>query len=329
MRHEGSFYEVIEYSTNALIEKLVQYGYEFSDKQDVENKSQTQYFKEYFDAIKPKTIIVETNFIDANYLDDFASFHVKCFANYKKTTTRFFFFAEQLSSAEFDTLLREGASKQPAIKEKIRTSYIGNIVVRPLPRREFGKTILKTYKDIPLNDPASHERRYPVGTICKSNLCGIPLEVNSVPFQEQDSSVSACATSAVWSVLSTTASLFNHPVLSPYTITQVATDGISGTDWAARDFPNQGLTAGQILQALKHVNLEPHSISLNDRLGGEKKSLFQEMSLFKEYIYSYLECGIPLILGIKLCKTQQSEISNNSIGWTNVGCHAVVVTGMV
>jgi hypothetical protein len=76
---------------------------------------------------------------------------------------------------------------------------------------------LKTY-------PQEAGRSFPATRRFTANLFGISLDIpQTLPFQEQDSIVAACATSALWSVLQATAKEFQHALLTPIEITDIHT----------------------------------------------------------------------------------------------------------
>ena len=45
----------------------------------IDSKLQSVYFEGYFAAVGAKTIVVEEDYIDHDYLEDFAAYYVKCF----------------------------------------------------------------------------------------------------------------------------------------------------------------------------------------------------------------------------------------------------------
>lgn len=276
--------------------------------EEVVAKQQFAFLEDYFQKIEPKTVIVEYDYIDRDFLEDYAAYHVKSFRDYGKKCVRLLFFSLSFSVEDFDHLLSSGNTENQDFLKKFQDEYLGYVVVRPLPRKMIGRTALKTYP----KDSTDCERFFPATQYCKSNLFGIPLKVQSLPFQEQDRSVSACATSAVWSVLHKTASLFNHSTLSPVAVTKAAMQGIP---ISGRIFPNSGLTANQISNALRSVGLEAQYTGFQD-FSTEKHVLD-----FKEQVYAYLQAGIPLILGFDLY-AQDSKQS-----WSKRGHHAVAIAG--
>jgi hypothetical protein len=93
-----------------------------------------------------------------------------------------------------------------------------------------------------------------------------------------------------------------------------------------RIFPNTGLSAGQISDALRWVDLDPQFYNLycdTEHYG---------LDFFKELLYAYTKSGIPLILGVDLYEkdfsTRNSVCANNTtLCWHYADSHAVTITG--
>ena len=76
-----------------------------------------------------------------------------------------------------------------------KEAYLDYIVVKPIPNSVIGFTVSKTY-DTTIS--GSLDRRDFWGTReYSANLFGVPLSINSLAFQELDSVVSACTTTAI------------------------------------------------------------------------------------------------------------------------------------
>jgi hypothetical protein len=289
-------YKVVPYSASALQDALLK----GSHKQElaVSRKSHAQYLDEYLRYLKTKTIVIETPYVDRDFLEDFAAYHVRCFVPYSKSCSRLHFFDIDFSRSQLDAaILRRRRTKD------LEQAYLGFIVVKPLPDTVIGRTCLASY---PTQGPG-FTRSYPTTIPEKANLFGLSLEVRSLPFQEQDRDVAACASSALWSVLNGTGQLFQHQALSPVEITKAAA---LHTRLENRDFPaGDGLTSNQIADAIRSVGLEPHAI------GVQKPHILQIAAL------AYLRTGIPCVLLGKLVRNP-GQPNTELIGW-----HAVAITG--
>lgn len=293
-------FRVFNYSIDQLVTLLAQKAN--TSKDAISSKAHKEYFEGYFAHLKAQTIVVEDEYIDHDYLEDFAAYYVKCFQPYERFTSRLHFFSLEFSELNFSALLSGAGSllSQELLQEK----YLGFVVVKPLPQTVIGRTCLKTYDDDP-------RRCYPITQEYQAHLFGIPLKVKTLAFQEQDSVVAACATSALWSCFQSTGKLFHHYIPSPVEITKVASTNIPQSDVPRdiRSLPNHGLTAAQMAYAIKHISLEPHVIGASDR------------HILHSTIYAYARCKIPTILGIALIDKGLPPKDEN------MGRHAVAVTG--
>jgi hypothetical protein len=259
----------------------------------IEKKCHTDYWEEYFSTLKAKTIVVEYEYVDRDYLEDYSAYYVRCFPAYSRFCTRLHFFTLQFDEAAFSAMLED----PPSAAAGLQDSYLGFIVLKPLPRTFVGRTCLKTY------DPDGGRRHYPIVRKCEANLFGIPLSVDSLPFQEQDHAVAACATSALWSVFQGTGRAFQHRIPSPVEITRAATD-----QRPLERFTDEGLNAEQISRAIRDVGLEPAALGVTNPFD------------LTGTAYAYLKGGVPLILGVTL-------LDFNATPPTKDGDHAVAITG--
>lgn len=287
-------YEVCTYSFDELTRLMA----ERTRAEDfvVKNKSHVFYFDNYLANIYAKTIVAEFNYIDRDYLEDFAEYYVRCFYPYHKICTRLHFFSHSFDSDQFYNLL---AGKTNSLElTAITNSYLGFIVLKPLNQTIIGRTCLITYST------NTKPRKFPITRRYDVHLFGIPLSINTLAFQEQDQVAGACATSALWSAFQGTGKLFQHAIPSPVEITKSANSHIS---LEARILPSQGLTLEQMADAIRNLSLEPFVIRANNEY------------ILKSTVYAYLRGQVPVILKLFLF--------NPNSGETKEGSHAVVATG--
>ncbi len=234
-----------------------------------------------------RTIVVEHEYVDGDYLDDFASYYVKCFASYKSRCKRLHFFSHSFDEDGFFQLVKK--QLVDSSEEKISKSYLGFCVARPLPDAIVGRTVLKTY-------PCDNRRYYTATRPYSVNLFGVPLELESLAFQEQDTVMAACATVALWCSFQKTGTLFQSAVPTPAAITRAANQVADDR----RPLPSHGLKIAQICNAIKYVGLEPEVINVSKRLP------------LSSLLYGYLRFGIPVVMVVEI---------------KNQGLHAVTMTG--
>ena len=289
-------YDVFEFS----IEKLKELFSCCPDSSQhiVERKRHVDYFDAYFREISAGTMVVEYDYIDGDYLDDYSSYYVKCFHEYDRHCTRIHFFNNQFTKRKLNNLLKKTSG---SFVGTLQAAYLGFIVVKPLPQTIIGRTCLKTYDSSP-------ERSFLATRHYDVNLFGISLSVASLAYQEQDRVAAACATSALWSIFHKTGKLFHHPILSPIEITKIAT---SDSFFRNRFIPSEGLTIEQMAHAIREVGLESFPINANDQY------------VLQSTIYAYMKFGMPIALAIYMF-----DVSGPSPQpFANGGGHAVAVAG--
>lgn len=283
--------EVYPYSIDEL-KNIITVNYK-STSDAVLKKCHFHYFNEYFDYIKAKTIVVEKNYVDKDFLEDFSAYYVRCFSEYKRKCIRLHFFSTSFSEKEFIHILKK--SNHPLL-ETITKEYLGFVVLKPLPLNIIGRTCLASY-------PHEGRRYFPIKRSYPVSLFGVKLIINALAFQEQDEVVAACATSALWTVFHGTGYLFHHSIPSPASITKSATDNLPTN---TRSMPNKGLTIESMAHAIRSVKLEPILI------------FSEHFSLLKTTAYAYMRLGIPIVLCFELFNTDTA---------ISIGHHAVAITG--
>lgn len=295
--------EVFSFSEDTFAAAL---SNEYTDDFVIRDKHQFKYFNRYLgeDGLMAKTFVIEEHYISKDFLHDFASYYAFCFEDYPKYCKRIHFF-----SSEFDIDQLKGALLN-IDEEAFWEAYLGFIVVKPIPITVVGYTVLKVYE----NGPENYLRRFWGLRNYKVHFFGKELVVNSLAFQEQDSILAACATTAIWSMLNKASIDFNTILKVPSEITKDA-DRLSND--GSRLFPNKGLDVTQIGQAINNSGLAPEvrvgTCLHSDNEGNE--DFFVPTLYLKKILNAYELIGIPIILGIKV-----------PIG-DSYGYHAIAVSG--
>ena len=239
------------------------------DAEAVAKHGQARYLYRYLKELGARRIVVEPNYTDADYLDDYANYYAKSHEDYERKCTRLHFFDQDWTSVRLSKFLR-GEDAHPGLQ----ASYLGFVVARPLPEAIIGRTVLVTYRG------DGERRRFPSTRRYKAHIAGTELTVESLAFQEQDTVLAACATVALWSAFQKTSELFHTPLPTPAQITRAATTGII----ANRAFPSTGLALPQMARAVQSLGLEPEVFECSGRL--------PLLSL----LAAYVDLGIPPIL---------------------------------
>lgn len=268
--------------------------------------SHSQHFaflKEYLgpnhDGLNARTILVEPPYVSQSYLIDYANYYAHCFAPYERYCKRVHFFAKVFTQDELLDALPRGDDHH------IWAAYLGYVVVKPLPA-PIGATLLRPY-----TDGNQKQRRYPVRRPYPVSILGHKLTIETLIFQQQDTNVSACATTALWMAFHKTAFLFQTKLPSPYHITGSAGNLFHNN---GRNFPNRGLDTYQILNAIESVGLvsEYRNYAVPTEATIEAGESTRQLQQAKAFIYAYLRIGLPVLLFIHL---------------KNLGGHLITATG--
>lgn len=248
----------------------------------VKSKSHFGYFTDYFGTVGgglgAQTILVENKYLSKSYLIDYSNYYSTCFNNYERFCKRVHFFSSAFTKRQFISVLKNPSSKL----SKLWDGYLGYIVIKPLPTVTIGATILKTYSSTNLD-----RRYFPATKNYHLNIFGKDITINSLAFQEQDSVVGACASSALWSAFHKTSQLFQTPLPSPSDITKSAKNLFLSS---GRTFPNGGLDLFQIGNAIEAVGLDSELRNSDSLL---------DSTYVKSFIYAYNRLGLPVMLAIR------------------------------
>jgi hypothetical protein len=150
---------------------------------------QGQYLRWYLADLGARTLLVEPNYFDRDYLSEFAAFYCTSSAGYPNVCQRLHYFADDVDRS----LLEKAVSGNAAAATRIQDCYLGFIVKRPIPGTPLGRTVLSWYPDLTPQLPRVVEpsRWY------SCHVAGLELRVRGLAWQQQDAGVGACATVAL------------------------------------------------------------------------------------------------------------------------------------
>ena len=249
----------------------------------VAQKKQFRYLIDYLRSLNISRIVVEQEYVDRDFLEDYSGYYVRCFNFYQKKCSRLHFFACEFENEDFTAYLNGGSSKINI--DFLQEGYRGFVVIKKLPHTFIGRSCISPPRSIITKKSSSPMHKYHV------HLFGFTLRIESLAFQEQDRVVAACATCALWTSFHKTGRLFHHPILSPMEITKAATKDIQSH---YRTFPNDGLSIDQIARAIKEVGLEPLCYIIRNMLDLQMLS------------YAYIRYGLPIVFPLQLLDKRNS-----------------------
>lgn len=249
---------------------------------------QSTYLKGYLKGLHVKTVIEEQNYFDRDYLSEFAEFYSRSSRGYPNICRRLHFFS---TSKIDEALLCKALEDSKPEQNILKSSYLGFLVIRPIPAAPLGRTVLKWFKD---NEPESPRITAP-SRLYSCNLAGIHLETTSLAWQQQDTGVSACATVSLWTMLHSSAFDDHHAIPTTAEITKSAHLNASLGD---RVFPSKGLNTYQILEAIKEQDLAP-AMTAGDLIvnldGQTKVQCFSKKKLASSCA-AFIRSGYPVLL---------------------------------
>lgn len=271
------------------------------------NKPQIVYLNNYISNFLPEkdkeeysiVFVYENEYIDKHYIEDYTVYYARCFTNYRKTTSRVHFFKIKKNSNYKQILSDALNGDQDILNDK---SYLGCIVLRPIPKTFLAKVCLRPYER-----DKNRLTKYWLSADYDISLFGIPLKIKTIAFQEQDKVLSACATTALWTFFHAHDSLSNMMLPSSSTITKNSYPVQNGY---SREFPNMGLSTEMICRGLRSCHLVPEYFEIY-------KNKTVDIKQMKELIYAYSSSDIPLILGVNV-------FNKNGI---EQGLHAITIVG--
>jgi len=274
--------------------------YTFDKLSDHIGKSpQAQYLFSYLGELNAKTFFVESDYVDKDFLIDYAKFYARSFQAPRRLTKRIHFFSRDFTTESFRMAIEKYDGD---LIQNIRESYLGFTVVKPIGNRYgdplIGRTILKTYPE-----KVEPDFRYFLTHTYAASLYGIPLNISSLPYQTQDMAVAACATTALWIALHPLSVLFAIPTYSPVEITEKAVT----YPGEQRNFPSSGLSILQMINFINFLGLDTENINILPKK--------EEMTL--EAVKAYIKAQIPIIACLELEARGKSDRSY----------HAVIVSG--
>ena len=298
--------QILDFSTSNLSFAL---SNSYTSPEVISVKNHFIFLQNYLGAggLGTKTILIEEDYVSKDYLHDYATYYALCFEKYSKFCKRVHFFGSSFNEGELNKIIEEKNQN-----EEFWSSYLGFIVVKPIPYTVIGYTVLKTYK----NGVGFNSRNFWGTREYTAHLFGNEIKFQSLAFQEQDTVLSACATTAIWSMLNKASADYHTKLKSPNEITKDADrTSLDGS----RLFPNKGLNVLQICKAIENSGLvsevkPPNYFIKCPELGIEYLEVLTN-NYTKKLLNAYSPIGIPIILVISV---------PNGEGY---GLHAITVSG--
>jgi hypothetical protein len=211
-----------------------------------------------------KTVVLESGYADADFLDEFRTCYSGHFRSYKTLCKCIHFFKKSFTKEKLPHL------------NLVEQGYLGFSLVRPIRSFCTGRTILVSPK---------HDENT-MFTLCQAQfeayLAGNKLLVSGTPFIQQDTNVGVCAQAAMWMTSLYMHKRFGFPRFSPSEITAAATKSL--TIGPVR----RGLVPEQIIAALREMGYTPVIFT------------HYNPEATARLIYAYAESELPVVLLLQI-----------------------------
>ncbi|WP_223788388.1 hypothetical protein [Marinicella meishanensis] len=316
--------QVCEFSSELFVRILRNIlGDENTNLNQLYNNIQINYLIGYLEREKARTVIVESEYIDRHFLEDYANYHVRSFSDLGKMCTRIHFFDKNalIDSSSNEIFFRiDFINFLRGLSDKITNSsfkegYLGFVVIKPLLNSIVGRTCLRVYKSDKTAKDASNKklnvkRNFLVTIPIKVNLFGKELVIKkSLPFQEQDTAIAACASSALWSFFYGVKATSRTQAPSPSEITKLAES--KGHVGEYRLTGAHGLTPYLIQNAIKAFDLTYEEFRVSESI-----------QILKSIVYGYQSRKRePVLLGVDVLKKDKNS------NWDYSAGHLITLTG--
>lgn len=242
-----------------------------------------------------KTVVLEENYVDKDYQNEFSAFYSRSFKIYPQRCTRLHFFSTDIpeQTVAIDLV-------------NLQDCYLGFVVIRPTDLQRLGRTLLK---------PFIHDIHTEF-VCCKAefdaHILGERFPVTAMPFIQQDTQVGACAQASLWMLARYMSKRYGYREFLPGEINILA----KSIRAYGRALPAEwGLDLGQILDALSGMgysavvyareNIDQCSPHIDDIFPVDSASpateqetqiYLQRTAKLADITYRYVESGLPVIL---------------------------------
>ncbi len=258
-----------------------------------------------------KSAVLEHQYLDRDYSEEYAAFYAKLFHRHQRRTRRIHFFRTDLEAVfQKDGLQAVIAGMQQASEDG---DYLGFVILRPVEDAPIGRAVLNVVKS-----PEDLTAHVQVRAEYEAHPLGTSLRLRGMPFTQQDQRISACAQASIWMTGRHFSTRHNGPWFSTVAINEAAskpTDMIIASSVPAG---SSGLSVNNMLRALRAMDRFPYVFAADvvDDPNDNDLKLVWPSALSPEAILSrYVGSGIPVIIELLPWESGKTD------------SHAVVVVG--
>jgi hypothetical protein len=330
-----------------MLPRLVSFGtknlpsllnhFDFHSVVEVSKMKSTIYLQDYLgsNGLRATHQMTEDEYVNRDFLLDYSEFYSKCFTErYKRKCCRIHFFRIAEPDGDSHTSWTNAILNPKKNTSFWSEAYLGFVVVKPIPHSLIGYSILKHFNYFKDQTPYCKNREFWAINGCKINLFGADIEIQSLPFIQQDSVLAACASVSIWTVFQKASESSFVIKKSPGQITKDAADVNSD---GGRLIPNDGLDIHDMCAAITKNGLDTVvyntkspsildsetvlDLSLKARKKGKRQREIENLefsTLIKKIVYAYSGLENPVILGLSVPRGERRAEHAVAIGGYNL-----------
>lgn len=249
-------------------------GFEFLKR----NNKSIEVLWDLLENLKVFTVVVEDHYVDRVYRDSYYFYYSGKHFSYTRFCKRLSIFDGKLEKNFFDYC-----------SEELQQKFVGTIVIRPIPERSIGRTLLSPKYFLPI-DKNGYVRlaKYVV------TVFGKQLEVWAFPYGMQDGETTSCAEVTILNLLDYYSQSYpEYHYLLPSEISHL----VEKSSFERR-MPTTGLSYELISKVFCEAGFYP-------RLYSAKK---MPKNKFRHILSYYIESGIPVAIGLKIAEENKHSI---------------------
>lgn len=258
----------IEEAVDALQEKVREFFLKDLEDQFYSPLVETELGKLIDDLREGLYCVIEYPYVDKVFRDSYYNYYASKHFRYQRDSIRVSLFKSEINAEEF---------LNPEHHDVLNEKYLGYFTIRPTINALFGRSTI---------NPLAFERNNFKICKCKINnlVYGVKVETEGFPHSSQDGETIKCAETTIWALLEYFGN--KYPEYKPTLPARIHQE-LERFSFQ-RQLPSTGLTMDQISFALKQFGFGTRVYSFDP---------------FEEDMYSiidsYVESGIPLILGLQ------------------------------
>lgn len=229
----------------------------------------------------PLTIVLEKRYVDRTYRDSYYMYYSSKYKRYSRFCKRMTLFKGSIEQSDNLELVSA---------DKMKESFMGSLVIRPLDEKRIGRSLLNPYYFI--DDKEASYLKFCEYTIVVN---GCSLSVNAFPYSMQDGETTTCAEITILNLTDYFSKKYqNYRFVLPSDIAK-----IEDRDGYERPLPSKGLRYSDISKVLSELGFSPRLFSTE---------MVQDPIQLKRIMHYYLESGIPVALGVKYRESRLHSI---------------------